>query len=57
MVVVVMTVEQLIELLMVYPLDYEARLSTMRYTDDGIDCETTPAMDVYRDSKMVYIEG
>ena len=52
-----MTVEQLIELLMVYPLDYEARLSTMRYTDDGIDCETTPAMDVYRDSKMVYIEG
>ncbi len=44
MVVVVMTVEQLIELLMVYPLDYEARLSTMRqYTDDGIDFETTPA--------------
>lgn len=57
MVVVVMTVEQLIELLMVYPLDYEARLSTMRYTDDGIDFETTPATDVYRDSKMVYIEG
>lgn len=55
--VVVMTVEQLIELLMVYPLDFEARLSTMRYTDDGIDFETTPAMDVYRDSKMVYIEG
>jgi len=52
-----MTVEQLIELLMVYPLDSEARLSTMRYTDDGIDFETTPAMDVYRDSKMVYIEG
>lgn len=57
MVVLVMTVEQLIELLMVYPLDYEARLSTMRYTDDGIDFETTPAMDVYRDSKIVYIEG
>ena len=57
MVVVVMTVEQLIELLMVYPLDYEAKLSTMRYTDDGIDFETTPATDVYRDSKMVYIEG
>lgn len=57
MVVVCMTIEQLIELLMVYPLDFEARLSTMRYTDDGIDFETTPAMDVYRDSKTVYIEG
>lgn len=57
MVVVHMTIEQLIELLMVYPLDSEARLSTMRYTDDGIDFETTPAMDVYRDSKTVYIEG